>query len=95
MGYYIRQVPGVPFQIWRIDDAVAVRLGVTNAEGGPDYFKADPGETPWDKMKRDASHWFEPAGTNPFERTILAPGQFYPRIARPSALRPSDFPRIP
>jgi len=47
MAYYIRQVPGIPPQIWRIDDAVAVRLGVTNPEGGPgSYFKADPEPLP-------------------------------------------------
>jgi hypothetical protein len=27
MAYYIRQTPGIPAQIWKIDDAVAVRLG--------------------------------------------------------------------
>jgi hypothetical protein len=96
MAYYIRQVPGFPFQIWKIEDVVAVRLGVTNPEGEPgSYFKADPGETVWDTMKRQASSWFEPTGSEPFQETILAPGQFYSRIARPSALRPSDFPRIP
>jgi hypothetical protein len=96
MAYYIRQVPGIPAQIWKIDDAVAVRLGITNPEVGLDsYFRADPGETVWDTMKRQASVWFEHAGSEPFQKTILAPGQFYPRIARPSALRPSDFPRIP
>jgi hypothetical protein len=96
MGYYILQVPGIPAQIWKIDDAVAVRLGVTNPEGGPgSYFKADPGETVWDTMKRLASAWFEPAGSEPFHKTILAPGQVYPRIARPSAHHPGDFPRIP
>jgi hypothetical protein len=96
MAYYIRQVPGIPAQTWKIDDAVAVRLGITNPEGGPgSYFKADPGETVWDTMKRQASGWFEPAGSEPFQKTILAPGQFYPRIARPSAHHPSDFPRIP
>lgn len=95
MAYYIRQLPGFPAQIWKIDDAVAVRLGVTNPEGGPDYFKAEPGETVWVTMRRQASAWFGPEGTGPFLKTILAPRQFYPRIARPSAQRPSDFPRIP
>jgi hypothetical protein len=96
MAYYLRQVPGIPVQIWKIDDVVAVRLGITNAElGGGSYFKADPGETVWDTMKRQASAWFEPAGSEPFQETILAPGRFYPRIARPSVDRPSDFPGIP
>ena len=96
MAYYIRQASGAPAQIWKIDDAVAVRLGITNPEGGPgSYFKAEPGETVWDTMKRQASSWFEPEGSQPFQKTILDPGQFYPRIARPSAHHPSDFPRIP
>jgi hypothetical protein len=52
MAYYIRPVPGAPFQIWKIDDGVAARLGITNPEGGPGpYFKADPGESVWHTMK--------------------------------------------
>jgi hypothetical protein len=75
---------------------VAIRVGVTNPEGGPgSYFKAEPGESVWDTMKRQASAWFEPAGSEPFQKTVLAPGQFYPRIARPWFDRPSDFPCIP
>ena len=46
-------------------------------------------------MRRQAPASFEPEGTGPFLKTILAPGQFYPRIARPSAQQPSDVPRIP
>jgi hypothetical protein len=96
MSYYIRQPEGIPPQIWKIDEAVAVRLGVTNPENEPgSYFKADPGETIWDTMRRQASAWFEPLGTQPFHKTILAPGQYYPRIARPSGLHPTDFPRTP
>lgn len=96
MAYYLRQVPGIQPQIWSIDDFVAIRMGVTNPESGPgSYFKAEAGETVWDTMKRQAPDWFEPAGSEPFQKTVLEPGQFYPRIARPWFGRPSDFPRIP
>jgi hypothetical protein len=90
MGYYVRDVPNLLPEVWSINDAVAFRLGVTN----PPRFEARPGETAWDTLKRDASAWFEPPGTQPFHKTALGPGQFYPRIARPAWDRPSDFPRV-
>jgi hypothetical protein len=96
MAYYICQLSGAPAQIWKIDDAVAVRLGVPNPESAPWlYFKAEPGETVWDTMRRQVPFWFEPPNKQPFHETILGLGQFYPRIARPSAHHPADFPRIP
>jgi hypothetical protein len=83
MSYYLR-TGLAPFQIWKIDERVAVRIGITNPEQGPgSYFKASDGQTIWDAIKRDTP-WFEPNGENPFVRTDLGSGEFYPRIARPT-----------
>jgi hypothetical protein len=51
------------------------------------FFQADPGETIWDALRRPTP-WFEPDGENPFHKTVLQPGQFYPRMARPDLARP-------
>jgi hypothetical protein len=82
LSYYIRTVPGHSSQVWKIKGDVAVRLGVSNPENGPGcYYKADASETVWDCIRR-CTPWFE-SEINPFHKTVLAPGQFYPRIARP------------
>ena len=36
--------------------------------------------------------WFEPDGQCPFHRTVLGPGEFYPRIARPDDQHPGEAP---
>lgn len=90
MSYYLRVVSGAPSQVWKIHAEVAVRIGVTNPEGGPgSYFKAESGESIWDAIRR-ATPWFEPDGQNPFHETVLGPGEFYPRIARPIDQHPTD-----
>ncbi|MDE1985770.1 MAG: hypothetical protein KGJ28_04460 [Alphaproteobacteria bacterium] len=83
MGYFIRK--GIhPFQVWKIDDQTAVRLGVTNPErGAGTYYKAEPGETIWDAIRR-CTPWFQPHGENPFVATVLEPGEYFPRMARPT-----------
>ena len=91
MTYYVRQVAGSGLQVWRIADDEAVHLGVTNPQGGPgSYFKAEPGETIWSAIRRQATSWFEPDGSCPFHKLTLAPGHYYPRIARPYMQRPPD-----
>ena len=91
MSYYLRIVPGAPPQAWKIDDSVAVRVGVTNPEGGAGtYFKADPGETIWTAIRRQAPSWFDVDGSCPFHQTVLRPGEFYPRIVRPIDQHPQD-----
>lgn len=74
-----------PRQLWHFADGVATQLGVTNPEGGPaTYFKAAPGETLFDCIRRQTP-WFDETD-QPFAKMTLGPGQFYPRIARPLAL---------
>ena len=94
MPYFMRKVPGLGYHIWEMNDIAAYRLGVTNPEGGPEYFKADPGKTAMETLKDKVPAWFL-LGEEQFTKTILSPGQLYPRIARPSAYHPSDFPRSP
>lgn len=85
MSYYIRAVRDLPLEVWKIDDEEALRLGITNARGGAGtYFKRAEGETIWDTIRRQATGWFEPAGTNPFHQNAFQPGQFYPRMSRPT-----------
>ncbi|NIJ49473.1 hypothetical protein [Rhizomicrobium electricum] len=82
MSYFIR-TNITPPQVWKIESDTAALLGVANPECCPGgYFKAQPGETIWDAIKR-GTPWFEPAGENPFIPTHLEPGEYYPRMARP------------
>jgi hypothetical protein len=91
LTYYVRQVPGSGMQVWRIADDEAVQLGVTNPKEGPgSYFKAEPDEAIWSAIRRLATGWFEPEGTCPFHKLALAPGHYYPRIARPYMQNPTD-----
>ncbi len=89
MAYFLRRAEGFwpspsVDQIWKIEDDEAELLGVSNPKFGPgSYFKANPGETVWDAIRRQATGWLEPEGHNPFYEIDLAPGQYYPRIARP------------
>ena len=39
---------------------------------------------------RRLTGWFEPGNDNPFSKTSLAPGEFYPRISRPVDQHPYD-----
>ena len=83
MSYYLRTADVALSQVWWIDDTEARRIGVGDAKliiGG--YFKADPGENIWDAIYRQASGFFGPNGENPFVKTCLGPGEYYPRISR-------------
>ena len=93
MCYYLRDVPGYKhLEAWKIDDHVAVRVGVPNAEyGAGTYFKAEPGGSVWDAIRK-GTPWFGPDGHNPFVKAQLAPGFYYPRIARPLEQHPQEAP---
>ena len=93
MSYYIRvasTMSGSQTQVWKIEDDTAVRLGISNPEGGAGtYFKANSGETIWDAIRR-MTPWFEPDGQCPFHKCVLKPGEFYPRMARPVDQHPDE-----
>lgn len=82
MSYYLRLSPaGVAMGLWRIEHDTAVRIDATLSEIS--QFKANPGETIWESMRRRVPAWFEPDGQDPFHKTVLRPGEYYPRMARP------------
>jgi hypothetical protein len=86
--WYVRDgVGGQSRQIWLIEDQTATNMSVTNPEmGAGTLFRAAPGETIWDCMRRQTP-WFNPDVTEGhFHAMTLGPGEFYPRIARPIAL---------
>lgn len=82
--------PSSPREIWRIEKEDAVRLDVADPENGiGTFFKARSGEEIWAALRRHAPDWFTPDGTNPFTQTELNPGEYYPRIARPTSRHPT------
>ncbi len=91
MSYYLRIVHGAPMQVWKIERDTAIQVGITNPGTGiGTCFKADQGETIWEAIKRNASGWFGSDGSNPFHKTVLGPGEFYPRMARPTNQHPTN-----
>jgi hypothetical protein len=93
MNYYLRVVPtqhGPQTHIWKFSDDVAERVGISNPEQGVGtYFKADPGETIWDAIRR-MTPWFDLGDPCPFHKCTLRPGEYYPRMARPNAEHPAE-----
>jgi hypothetical protein len=90
--WYVRdRVAGQPRQVWLFDDRTATRFGITNPEtGAGTYFKAEPGETIWDCIRR-LTPWLEPdVKEGLFYPMACGPGEYYPRIARPLALGVRD-----
>jgi hypothetical protein len=95
MSYYLRIVSDLnasSTQVWKIENDSAVRIGISNPESGPGtHFKAEPGETIWAAIRR-MTPWFEQDGQCPFHKAVLRPGEFYPRMARPTDQRPGEAP---
>jgi hypothetical protein len=78
MSYYVL-VPNSPsairvFQIEDTERGFAVPIGVTNAP----RLEAEPGETIWETLRRAGLERGE------FHKAALGPGEFYPRMWRPS-----------
>lgn len=95
MPYFLRIDPSdtPPPQAWEITETEAIRIGVANPRQNPGcYFQANDGEDIFTAIKRNANGWFGSNGESPFHKTSLAPGQYYPRMARPIYQHPSDSP---
>lgn len=94
MPYFLRiDHDGKALGIWKITKTEAVRIGVANPRTGPgSYFRAETGEEIFDAIRRQATSWFGPNGENPFHRTDLGPGEYYPRMARPNDQHPHESP---
>ena len=83
---------------WQIDAGVAQRLGVANPQATQNaYVVAAPqaGETDLDALRRQIRLLIRQDGpTSNLIETKLAPGEFYPRIARPLEQHPNESPGI-
>jgi len=77
--WFIRDVQGHPWQVWRFQDQTVTPMGVTN----PNFFTTEPGEDFYDCIRRQT-----PFSIDEFHETTLGAGEYYPRIARPLALAP-------
>lgn len=89
MSYYIRvfeHMGQTHHQPWRAEGNVISLMGVTN----PPFYKSDPGEEIIAAVERQCPSWFTDG--NPFHKTVLAPGEYYPRMARPSNSYPNESP---
>src|SRR5271155_6029411 len=76
---------------WQIDANVAQRLGVPNPQTTPNaYVVAAPqaGETDLDALRRQITG----GHTSNLIEIKLAPGEFYPRMARPIEQHPNESP---
>lgn len=85
MADYLRLLDDGRQQVWRIDDQVAVLLGVSNPEqGAGTYFRAEAGKTALEVMAQ-RTPWFQ-EGRSPFTPLRLPTLRYHPRIARPLAV---------
>ena len=88
MPYYF--LDNDTYQIWEIDSNVAKRVDVTNPQGGANtYFERDANETIWETLARKVPVWFRPGTENTRRELRLAPGRYYPRMARPLYIYPN------
>jgi hypothetical protein len=84
---------GKSWGTWKIEGSTAQRLGVPYPQNTPNaYFTAaqQPGETELDALKRQLVLLIGP--TTRLEKTRLAPGEYYPCMARPSDAHPTESP---
>ena len=86
LTYYLREVQGLDqqVQIWKITDDEAVCLFPTR--GSLLHYRRESGETIWDAIRRQGG-WGRPD----VHELKVAPGHYYPRIARPMIPTPPSF----
>jgi len=82
LTYYVREVQSLDqqVQIWKIADDEAICL--FPSRGGILHYRPAPGETIWEAIRRQAA-WEQPDGSLPIHELKVAPGHYFPRIARP------------
>lgn len=83
------------YRAWNITESEAVPLGGQNPENGLLYCKAEAGHFAIEVLRQRHQHWFDESGNLLFPKAALAPGQFYPRIARPVVFAEWEFDRRP
>lgn len=88
--YILRGPNGGYLGVWKIGNGEAIRLGTDASQAGPgSYFKAEEGEDIWGALQRQTP-WFEAESLVAFHKTILDPGNYYPRMARPMYRQQDD-----
>jgi hypothetical protein len=94
MSYYVQvDAQGKSWGTWKIEGSTAQRLGVPYPQNTPNaYVTAAPehGETELDALKRQLLLLIGP--TTHLVETKLAPGEYYPCMARPSDAHPTESP---
>lgn len=93
MSYYIRvyeHMGQIYHQLWKAEESTIFRIDITNARGSGAFFDSTLGEEIIAAVERQCPSWF--ADGNPFHETVLGPGEYYPRIARPSDSHPNESP---
>jgi hypothetical protein len=81
LTYYVREVQGLDqqVQIWKITDDEAICL--FPSRGGLLHYRPATGETIWEAIRRQGV-WERPDGSLPIHELKVAPGHYFPRIAR-------------
>jgi hypothetical protein len=87
LTYYAREVLDQQVQIWKITDDEAFCL-LPSREGLLPYRPAT-GETIWEAIRRQGA-WERPDGSLPIHELKVAPGHYFPRIARHTVSGPSS-----
>ena len=94
MAYYVREVQSLNhsngLEIWKITDDEAIRLGYSGDLG---HYRRSANETIWEAVRRLGA-WERPDGSLPIHELKVAPGHYFPRIARPIIPGPASFTKV-
>lgn len=94
MDYYFLKIKSSKHgQVWKISADAAERIGIVNAKNGPNtYFACDESQTIWQTLASKCPIWFGPDAAATLHKMKLAPGEYYPRMARPLDQHPDESP---
>lgn len=87
---------GESFGVWSFDGKTALRIGVANPMGHPNsHVVVETGKTLFEAMESQLEAFFKLGAPCFLKDMALKPGEYYPRIARPTDQHPSDYPSYP
>lgn len=87
---------GESFGVWSFDGKTALRIGVPNPMDSPNsHAVVKSGQTLFEAMKCQLKAFFQHGAPCVLKDMALKPGQYYPRIARPTDQHPKDIPNYP
>ncbi len=95
---YIRPAneKGETFGVWSFDGKTALRMGVPNPENHPSCcIKVESESELIKKMSENLKDVFKEGAVDRIIDMVLKPGEYYPRMARPTANYPDDPPSYP